>query len=53
MQPTPTRSPTACFVTADPISATTPTISCPTTCGNVIGPHSSRTVWMSLWQMPA
>jgi hypothetical protein len=33
MQPTPTRSPTACLVTSAPISATDPTISWPTVCG--------------------
>ena len=33
MQPTPTRSPTACLVTSEPTSVTVPTISWPTTCG--------------------
>ena len=33
MQPTPTRSPTACLVTSAPTSATTPAISWPGTSG--------------------
>ena len=53
MQPTPTRSPTACRVTSGPTSATSPAISCPTTIGYEIAPHSLRAVWMSEWQMPA
>src|SRR5690349_14621905 len=53
MQPTPTRSPTAYFVTSAPTSATIPAISCPTTIGYGVGPHSLRAVWMSEWQMPA
>jgi hypothetical protein len=53
MQPTPTRSPTRCVVTAAPTSATTPTISCPGTTGKGCGPQSPLTVWMSEWQMPA
>ncbi len=52
-QPTPTRSPTAYFVTASPTAATVPAISWPVTSGKWAGPHSSRTVWMSEWQMPA
>ncbi len=52
-QPTPTRSPTACRVTSSPTSSTVPAISWPTVNGKCAGPHSSRTVWMSEWQMPA
>ncbi len=52
-QPTPTRSPTAYFVTSVPTSRTTPAISWPGTIGNRALPHSSRAWWMSLWQMPA
>jgi hypothetical protein len=33
MQPTPTRSPTVCLVTAEPISVTIPAISWPGTSG--------------------
>ena len=36
-----------------PTSLTTPAISCPGVSGYVVSPHSPRTVWMSLWQMPA
>ena len=53
MQPTPTWSPTANFVTSAPISLTTPAISWPGTSGYLAWPHSSRPVWMSEWQMPA
>src|SRR6478735_11905293 len=53
MQPTPTRSPTLYRVTPDPTAETTPAISWPGTIGKMAGPHSSRTWWMSLWQMPA
>ena len=53
MQPTPTRSPTAYFVTAEPTSVTVPAISWPGTIGKCAVPHSSRAWWMSLWQMPA
>src|SRR6478672_6329918 len=53
MQPTPTRSPTWYFVTPSPTAETTPAISWPGTMGKIALPHSSRTWWMSLWQMPA
>ena len=53
MQPTPTRSPTACLVTAVPTSVTMPAISWPGASGYCWGPQSPRTVWMSEWQMPA
>src|SRR6478736_9581569 len=53
MQPTPTRSPTWYFVTPSPTAETTPAISWPGTMGKMALPHSSRTWWMSLWQMPA
>src|SRR6476620_6969946 len=53
MQPTPTRSPTLYFVTPSPTADTTPAISWPGTMGKMALPHSSRTWWMSLWQMPA
>ena len=53
MQPTPTRVPTWCRVTADPTSVTTPTISWPGTTGKGCRPQSPLTVWMSEWQMPA
>src|SRR4051794_20986065 len=53
MQPTPTRSPTLYFVTEEPTAETMPAISCPGTIGKMAVPHSSRTWWMSLWQMPA
>src|SRR5690348_1958849 len=53
MQPTPTRSPTLYFVTPSPTAETTPAISWPGTMGKCALPHSSRTWWMSLWQMPA
>ena len=53
MQPTPTRSPTACLVTAEPTSVTMPAISWPGASGYCCGPQSPRTVWMSEWQMPA
>ena len=52
-QPTPTRSPGLNLVTELPTSRTTPAISCPGTRGKVAGPHSSRAVWMSEWQIPA
>ena len=53
MQPTPTRSPTWYFVTAEPTAATTPAISWPGTIGKMAWPQSSLAWWMSLWQMPA
>ena len=51
--PTPARSPTLNVVTSEPTSVTRPMISCPGTSGKSMGPHSSRTVWMSEWQIPA
>lgn len=52
MQPTPTRSPTAYFVTPGPTSETTPAISWPGTIGKIASPQPSLTWWMSEWQMP-
>lgn len=53
MQPMPTRSPTWWRVTAEPVSVTRPTISCPDTSGLTgSGPKEPSTKFMSEWQIP-
>lgn len=52
MQPTPTISPTANFVTAAPTSRTRPVISCPGMHGYTVFDHSFFTWWMSEWHTP-